>query len=69
MNPATLYLQALSIIREGMRFVVGRPEKLRQQIAERTETWLSINLLAANQQGDYGRCSWMTLGVTLRFRE
>jgi len=31
--------------------------------------WVTINLLAANQQVDYGRRSWIPLGVTLRFRE
>ena len=54
---------------EGMRFVVGGPEKLRQQVAGRTEVRRPYNLLAANQQGDYGRCSSMLLGVTLRCSE
>ena len=60
--------ESIREIREGMRFVSGVLKHSGNSC--RTDgKWVTINLLAANQQVDYGRCSWIPLGVTLRFRE
>jgi hypothetical protein len=45
------------------------PETLRQQLQCGRKQGHHKDLLAANQQVDYGRCSENTLGVTLRFCE
>ena len=47
----------LVFIREGMRFVSGVPETLRQQLQDGRKMDHHKDLLAANQQVDYGRCS------------
>ncbi len=53
----------------GYEVWIGRPETLRQQLQDGREMGHHKDLLAANQQVDYGRCSRITLGVTLRFCE
>ena len=46
-----------SALREGMSFVDGRPGTLREQLQDGRKQGHYKNLLAANQQADYGRCS------------
>jgi hypothetical protein len=58
----------IRVIREGMRFV-SVVLKHSGSSCRTDGKWVTINLLAANQQVDYGRCSWIPLGVILRFRE
>jgi hypothetical protein len=53
----------------GYEVYIGRPETLRQQLQDGRKMGHPKDLLAANQQVDYGRCSRITLGVTLRFCE
>ena len=62
-------ISAFRVFREGMWFVSGGPETLRQQLQDGRKIGHHKDLLAANQQVDCGRCSRNTLGVTLRFRE
>jgi hypothetical protein len=50
-------------IREGMKFVIGASWVLRKQLQDGRKPGHHKDLLAANQQVDYGRCSRMDLGV------
>ncbi len=55
-------------IREGMSFVAG-PYDTQEHLQDGRKSGHPKDLLAANHQVDYGTCSRMNIGVTLRFRE
>jgi hypothetical protein len=61
MKPPSFLIRA---IREGISFVDGHSETLRQQLQDGRKQGHYKNLLAANQQVDYGRCSRIALGVS-----